>query len=556
MSELGNAYVQIIPSMRGIKGNLEKELGDAGESAGKSSGSRFGAALKSAIGAASSGIASVVSQSLAAGADLQQSFGGLETIYGDAAEQAKVFAVQASQMGVSANEYAEQAVSFGAALKMAFGGDTTKAVEAANTAIMDMTDNAAKMGTPLESIQAAYQGFSKGQYQLLDNLKLGYGGSKEEMERLLADAQKISGVEYNLDNLGDVYDAIHVIQGELGLTGVAAEEASTTFSGSLGAMKAAATNVLGNLALGEDIGPSLEVLSNSVQTFLTGNLFPMISTIISTLPGAAAQLLIDLAPALIPAGMDLIVELMTGLADTGPDLLIQVAEMIPDLVDTLTSPNSLTQLIEAGVKLLTGLISAIPIIIPRLIQAIPTIVSNIFTALSNSWPTIKEAGKEMLGGLLKAIPEILTSALKALWNVGSQLVQGLWNGIKDAKDWVLNKIKGFGSSILSGIKSIFGIHSPSTEMMWMGEMLDRGLANGITGGLGEVENAMGMLSATTLSGIDPRINVGGGSAGRITNMGGVSFAIYAAPGQDVEELADIMMEKMQQVYDKEEVALA
>ena len=248
MSELGNAYVQIIPSMRGIKGNLEKELGDASESAGKSSGSRFGQALKTAAIGAAAGIGVAMKAAVDAGADLQQSFGGLETIYGDAAEQAKIFAAQASTMGVSANDYAEQAVSFGAALKMAFGGDTTKAVEAANTAIMDMTGNAAKMGTPLESIQNAYQGFAKGNYNMLDNLKLGYGGTKEEMERLLADAQKISGVEYKLDNLGDVYDAIHVIQGELGLTGVAAEEASTTFSGSLGAMKAAATNVLATIS--------------------------------------------------------------------------------------------------------------------------------------------------------------------------------------------------------------------------------------------------------------------------------------------------------------------
>ena len=169
---------------------------------------------------------------------------------------------------------------------------------------------------------------------------------------------------------------------------------------------------------------------------------------------------------------------------------------------------------------------------------------------------ILQASREMLGGLLQAIPGVLSSALRALWSVGSQLVRGLWNGISDAKDWVLDKIRGFGSSILSGIKSIFGIHSPSTEMMWMGEMLDRGLAKGITGGLGEVEDAMGLLNATTLAGIDPRISVGGGVASRITNMGGISFTIYGAPGQDEEALANILMEKFQQAYDREEVSLA
>ena len=172
------------------------------------------------------GIDTVLKSAIEEGGKLQQSFGGLDTIYGEASSAAKEYAVQAAAAGISANDYAEQAVSFGASLKQAFGGDTTKAVEAANTAIMDMTDNAAKMGTPIESIQNAYSGFAKQNYTMLDNLKLGYGGTKSEMERLLADAEKLTGVHYDISNLGDVYDAIHAIQGDLGLTGVAAQEAS------------------------------------------------------------------------------------------------------------------------------------------------------------------------------------------------------------------------------------------------------------------------------------------------------------------------------------------
>jgi hypothetical protein len=236
-TELGKAYVQIIPSAKGISGSISESLGGETEKAGKSAGLNLAGAIKGAIAAA--GIGTAIKSALDAGGDLQQSFGGLETIYGEAAEAAKKYSTEAVKAGISANDYAEQAVSFGAALKQAYGGDTTKAMEAANTAILDMTDNAAKMGTPIENIQNAYQGFAKQNYTMLDNLKLGYGGTKQEMERLLEDATKLSGVEYDMSNLGDVYDAIHVIQEDLGLTGVAAKEASSTFTGSLAAMKAA-----------------------------------------------------------------------------------------------------------------------------------------------------------------------------------------------------------------------------------------------------------------------------------------------------------------------------
>ena len=175
MSTLASAYVQIIPSAQGIKGSLTQAMGGEADSAGKSAGESMASKIKKAIVTAGIGAAVVkgVKSAIDAGSALQQSFGGLETLYGDAAEAAKNYANEAAKVGISANDYAEQAVSFGASLKQAFGGDTTKAVEAANTAIMDMTDNAAKMGTPIESIQNAYQGFAKGQYTMLDNLKLG-----------------------------------------------------------------------------------------------------------------------------------------------------------------------------------------------------------------------------------------------------------------------------------------------------------------------------------------------------------------------------------------------
>lgn len=541
MPELGKAYIQVIPTTKGIKGELESQMGDAGESAGKKSGARIGTAIKNAIVAV--GIGEAIKSAVTAGADLQQSFGGLDTIYGEASDAAKRYAAEAAASGISANDYAEQAVSFGASLKQAFGGDTVKAAEAANTAILDMADNAAKMGTDIGAIQNAYQGFAKGNYTMLDNLKLGYGGTRTEMERLLKNAQEISGVEYDIDNLGDVYDAIHVIQGDLGLTGVAADEAATTFSGSLGAMKAAAQNVLGNLALGEDIGPSLEVLGQTVSTFLSANLFPMVSNIVSTLPSALAGLITTLAPQLIPAGVELLVNLMNGLAETVPDLLIQVAAMIPDIVSTLL--DNLPALVEGAVNLFVGIVQAIPIILPDLIKAVIGMIPKIVQTLIRATPQIFKGALQMLGGLLQAIPNVLKAAVTGLWDIGRNLVMGLWNGISDVTGWILDKIRGFGSSILSGIKGIFGIHSPSKEMEWMGEMLDRGLAKGITGGIGDVEDAMGVLGNRTMWSFDPTISAAGGSAGAITNMGGININVYGKDGQNARDIAEAVMAEIQ-----------
>ena len=547
MPELGKAYIQVIPTTKGIKGELESQMGDAGESAGKKSGARIGSAIKSAILAV--GIGEAIKSAVTAGADLQQSFGGLDTIYGEAADAAKRYASEAAAAGISANDYAEQAVSFGASLKQAFGGDTVRAAEAANTAILDMADNAAKMGTDISSIQNAYQGFAKGNYTMLDNLKLGYGGTRTEMERLLKNAQEISGVEYDIDNLGDVYDAIHVIQGELGLTGVAADEAATTFSGSLGAMKAAAQNVLGNLALGEDIGPSLEVLGQTVSTFLSANLFPMVSNIVSTLPSALAGLITTLAPQLIPAGVELLVNLMNGLAETVPDLLIKVAAMIPDIVSTLL--DNLPALVEGAVNLFVGIIQAIPIILPDLIRAVIGMIPKIVQTLIRATPQILKGALQMLGGLLQAIPNVLKAAVAGLWDIGRNLVIGLWNGISNVTGWILDKIRGFGASILSGIKGIFGIHSPSKEMEWMGQMLDQGLARGITGGVGVVDDAMGELGARTMNGFDPTINASVGTGGgAVTNMGGININVYGKDGQNARDIAEAVMAEIQAAVDR------
>lgn len=408
-TSIGKAYVQIVPTAKGISNDIESmlgnEVGDSGDKAGLSFGKRMiGALGKLGVAAA---VGKLFKDSIAEGANLQQSFGGLETLYGDAADQAKEYAYEAAKAGISANDYAEQAVSFGASLKAAFGGDTAKAVEAANTAIMDMTDNAAKMGTPIESIQAAYQGFAKGQYQLLDNLKIGYGGTKGEMERLLADASKLSGVEYNIDNLGDVYEAIHVIQEDLGLTGVAADEAATTFSGSFGAMQASAKNLLADLALGEAIGPDIKALGESIKTFVTGNLLPMVGNIASQIPEILASLpsfIGDMIPEIITVGAEIVANLAQSIIDNIPEFVAGVGTMFGKIWDFVTT-------IDWG-----------------------EIGSSIVSLLGSAWDSLVETAGIVWDGVVAVFTSLidfpdLAAGAEEVWNALTTTASTIWDTV-------------------------------------------------------------------------------------------------------------------------------
>lgn len=421
MSEasLGTAYVQIRPKADGIAGAISETLGGEAESAGTSAGTKIGAFAKKALAKVAIGAAVIktVKGALDEGAKLQQSYlGGLDTLYGSAADGARKYAREAAKYGVSMNSYAEQAVSFGAALKSAYGGDTQKAMEAANKAIEDMADNAAKMGTPLESVQQAYQGFAKGQYMLLDNLKLGYGGTKTEMERLLADAQKLTGVEYDINNLGDVYDAIHVIQGELGLTGVAAAEASETLSGSFGAMKAAAQNFLGSLALGQGVAPAMQNLVKTTSTFLFKNLIPMIGKVIKSLPAAVGTFL-----------------------QTGLPLFISSIQTLLNSIGTWFTgfANSLT-----GAKVKQWISSTLPKIVVAGAQLIGKLASALLTNLPKVVVAIGRIGTAIVTGLGSAIWGKVTSAA---------------NGIKDRFLKPINNLKDKVSGVIKKIKSIFPV---------------------------------------------------------------------------------------------------
>lgn len=269
--ELAKAYVQIVPSMEGLQGQLAKLFPDGvGGEQGDKMGKNLGKSLLAAFGAykVADKLGDVIKSAFSEGAALEQSIGGIETLFKSSAGKVEQYASDAFKTaGVSANEYMENVTSFSASLISSLGGDTAKAAEAAHTAMVDMSDNANKMGTNIADIQNAYQGFAKQNYTMLDNLKLGYGGTKTEMERLLADAEKISGIKYNIDNLADVYAAVHVIQGELDIMGTTAKEAATTFSGSFSSMKAAAANLLGTLTNGGDVSKALGDLDESAGNF-------------------------------------------------------------------------------------------------------------------------------------------------------------------------------------------------------------------------------------------------------------------------------------------------
>lgn len=285
-TELAKAYVQIIPSAEGVKGRLKETLGGeasaAGDSAGKLAGGNLVSTIKKVVAAA--GIGQALKAALTEGAALQQSLGGIETLFKDNSDKVIANAKNAYMTaGLSANEYMESVTSFSASLLQGLAGDTNKAADIADMALTDMSDNANKMGTSMYLIQNAYQGFAKQNYTMLDNLKLGYGGTKTEMQRLLTDAQKISGVKYDLNNLSDVYEAIHVIQEDIGITGTTAKEAASTFSGSFASMKASVRNLLGSLSLGEDIKPAMKALMESVGTFVFDNAVPMIGNILTGL---------------------------------------------------------------------------------------------------------------------------------------------------------------------------------------------------------------------------------------------------------------------------------
>lgn len=601
-----------------------------------------------AVGMAVAGVSSLAKSALDSYASYEQLVGGVDTLFKESSKTVQEYAANAYKTaGMSANEYMETVTSFSASLLQSLDGDTEKAAETANQALVDMSDNANKMGTSMESIQNAYQGFAKQNYTMLDNLKLGYGGTKEEMERLIADANAVKEAngemaDLSIDSFADVTEAIHIIQTEMGITGTTAKEAGATIEGSVGSMKAAWANLVTGIAddnadldllidnfvnsvsaAGSNILPRIETILSGIGDLIV-KMAPMISAQLpviieqvmpslleagtSLLTGlisgvvAAAPYLVDAAvstlttlatylienlpllvdsagqivttlvtsiedafPKILDAGQKLLDQLVSGIETGLPDMISRLPQVINSFLNFITAKlpsildmgvkalKSLTdgivkaipqlvaalpqvissfigfiaqngpKIIQSGIEVLLNLVTGIINTIPKLVAQTPQIIMNFVSTIASNLPKIVQAGKDILlqlvSGIIKnvgtvvsnipkvvsAITDGLSKAISKVKEIGKNIVQGIWNGISAMASWIKDKVTGFFSGIVSGVKNLLGIHSPSKVFANIGEYMGEGLADGIDASSKTAEKAAGeMASAVTNAGM-PRL---------------------------------------------------
>ena len=546
------------------------------------------------VAAGTAALGTLGTKAVEAYADYEQLVGGVETLFKDSQDQVMDYANNAYKTaGLSANEYMETVTSFSASLLQSLDGDTSAAADKANLAITDMSDNANKMGTDMTSIQNAYQGFAKANYTMLDNLKLGYGGTQAEMERLLADAEKISGIKYDISSYADIVDAIHVVQTEMGITGTTAEEAASTIQGSFGMMKSAWQNLVTGMAdpdqdlgvlvgnftdsvviAGNNLIPRIQellpriveattsligtvseqlpailgtVLPSLVEgaTNLVTGLMAALPSVLSVLADVAPTVINTLVPALIEllpqitqTGIDVIVSLAQGIADALPQLIPAATDAIIKIVEVLTSPENLGNLIDAALAIILALVDGLVDATPKLIAAVPDVIANLVTAIIANIPKILEAGVEitmaLADGLIKALPELIaaipnlilgivqgiidnlpeiimagpkiiaalaTGLIEAIpdivmvipqlirsivdtflsfdWgSIGKNIVEGIKNGFVNMWNSFKQTVENVFTGLVDGVKSFLGIASPSKVFAGIGGYMAEGLGQG------------------------------------------------------------------------------
>ncbi len=495
-----------------------------------------------AVGTVTTAFAGLVTASVNARGEIEQQIGGVETLFKNNADKVIKNAENAYKTaGMSATQYMQTVTSFSASLLQSLSGDTSKAADIADMALRDMSDNANKFGTDMEAIQNAYQGFAKQNYTMLDNLKLGYGGTKTEMERLLKDAQKLTGIKYDINNLSDVYNAIHAVQEELGVTGTTAKEATSTLQGSFASMKASwenflsgsgnlsqvvetVTDVVGNIGriVSEAIPSIIENITNSLpkmlelgksilQNLLSGiqENFPQITQTAITIIQTLLQTFLEMLPQILEMGITLLVELIKGISQMIPELIPMAINCIITLVETLI--DNLDMIIDAGIELIIALIEGIFNALPDLIAKLPELimkiamklielivvkipqvairlVQSLIEGLFSYWNKMLSKIQEFFKG---TIFEGFIGKVADMAKIGLQFIQGLWNGINDAKNWIWNKISGFCDGIVNSIKNFFGIHSPSRLFRdEIGQYLGLGLGEGFEDSLSGVYKNM------------------------------------------------------------------
>lgn len=470
-------------------------------------GSIAGTAMKGvsvAVGAAATAVTGLVTASVNAYAEYEQLVGGVDTLFKDSSKKLQEYANQAYKTaGMSANEYMSTVTSFSASLLQSLGGDTEKAADYANQALIDMSDNVNKMGTSMESIQYAYQGFAKQNYTMLDNLKLGYGGTKEEMQRLLEDAQKLTGVKYDISNFGDVTQAIHAIQTELGITGTTAKEASTTIEGSLNSVKGAWNNLIVGMSnpkanfeqlmqnlidtvvtFGENLMPVIEQALNGVVQLIDG-LFP---TIAERIPELIAQLL----PKLVESGISIIQSLMQGIQNNLPMLINSALQIITTLAQSILQmlPQILQMGIQIVIELINGIAQQMPALIPQIIDCIILIVETLLDNIDLIIDTGINLIDALIQGIFNALPNLIIklpelvlkisgALIKLIFiqipKIGINLVKSLINGIFSYAEKMISKVREFFKG------TIFEpLINKVTDIISVGVNIVKGIWNGIS----------------------------------------------------------------------------
>lgn len=474
-----------------------KDLGDEGDRTEGKLGKAFskmgsaavavGKTIATGLAVASTAVVAVGKAAISSYADYEQLVGGVETLFDESSATVIANAQNAYKTaGMSANEYMETVTSFSASLLQSLGGDTKAAADKADMAITDMSDNANKMGTSIEMIQNAYNGFAKQNYTMLDNLKLGYGGTKEEMQRLLDDASKLSGIEYDISSYSDIVDAIHIVQNEMGITGTTAKEASSTISGSLASAKASWQNLLTGIADGnQNVGGLITQFFDSIVT-VADNIVPRIAQVMGTLP----QLITDLVPKLLTKVSELIDILLPVVVDGAVSLLNAIVQVLPQLVTSIL--NALPALIsgieqvfyaivDALPQLMTVICEALPVLIPQLVDALvnmivylathiaeiiqplidnlPEIIIAIVNALMDNLPALIEGTVQLVIGIVQEIPQIIMALIEALPTVIQYILEGLWNALPLLLEGIISIVGEIGTAIwdiLSGFFTALG----------------------------------------------------------------------------------------------------
>ncbi|WP_455677847.1 phage tail protein [Sharpea azabuensis] len=544
---------------------IMSKLGGAMQMAGK-----VGAV---AFSAATAGVIALGKGAIDAYADYEQLTGGVEKLFGNASETVLTNANKAFQtVGLSANDYMETVTSFSASLISSVGGDTEKAAQYADQALQDMADNANTFGSSMESIQNAYQGFAKQNYSMLDNLKLGYGGTKSEMERLLADAGKIAGVKFNIDSYADVTQAIHVMQENMKIAGTTTKEASGTISGSINSMKSAWTNVLTAIGSGDD-NQMKQALDGLIESFgnvvknLTGllpNIVEGITGLINTLVPMLPQLIQTILPPLIQAA----VSLVNGLIEALPSILQAIMDSLPTIIEgiismvsvllqnitpilmaiiqivlaiaqELTKPDNLTAILEAAVQLLMALIEAIPQILEALAVALPDILTNIIAFLTDpkTIALLIQAGFTLFMALVQAIPMILS----ALFSAFANLFSSLWLKLKTLFTDFAGKFgNAIGSVFKNAINSVFKFIENFINMP----------INAINGFIGVINSTFGVIGVNIgrISKVSlPRLATGGvvesRTGGQVIVAGEAGEDEWVVPESKMASLISKMNEK-------------